>query len=60
MKPPPPEKSTRKSVTLPDDMWEEIAAYRFSERIGTEAEAVRRLLVIALRRVSDARKGAKR
>ena len=39
----------RKSVTLPASMWLEIADYRFSERIGTEAEAVRRLVQSALK-----------
>ncbi len=46
------EPSTRKSVTLPDSMWEEIAEYRFAERIATEAEAVRRLLQEALDRAA--------
>ena len=44
-----PETTTRKSITLPDSLWREIADYRFAERIGSEAEAVRRLLVAALR-----------
>jgi Arc/MetJ-type ribon-helix-helix transcriptional regulator len=57
-KPEPPEPVTRKSVTLPDSMWREIADYRFSERIGSEAEAVRRLLVAALK--TEKRKAAKR
>src|SRR3712207_2060317 len=37
-----PEPSTRKNVTLPNSLWQEIADYRFEERIGSEAEAVRR------------------
>ena len=48
-RPPPPEPTLRKNVTLPVTMWQEIADYRFTERIGSEAEAVRRLLVAALR-----------
>ncbi len=56
-KPAPPEPSTRKSVTLPDSMWQEIADYRFAERIGSEAEAVRRLILVGLR--AEKRKAAK-
>jgi hypothetical protein len=48
-KPAPPEPNTRKSIVLPNSMWAEIADFRFAERIGSEAEAVRRLLVEALR-----------
>ena len=40
---------TRKSVTLPASMWREITDFRFAERIGTEAEAVRRLLQATLK-----------
>jgi Arc/MetJ-type ribon-helix-helix transcriptional regulator len=36
--------STRKSVTLPDSMWREIGDFRYENRIGTQAEAIRRLL----------------
>lgn len=35
---------TRKMVSLPDDMWQQIDDYRFSNRIHTEAEAIRRLI----------------
>jgi hypothetical protein len=49
--------STRKSVTLPDDLWKEIADFRFAERIGTEAEALRRLIVSGVR--AEARKAKK-
>ena len=41
--------ATRKSVTLPDSMWAEVAEFRFSERIGSEAEALRRLVQAGLR-----------
>ncbi len=44
-----PEPVTRKSVTLPDSLWAEVAEFRFSERIGSEAEAVRRLIQAGLR-----------
>ena len=39
----------RKTVALPASMWQEIADFRFSERIGTEAEALRRLIQAGLR-----------
>ena len=44
-----PETATRKSVTLPNSMWAEVAEFRFSERIGSEAEALRRLVQAGLR-----------
>jgi hypothetical protein len=56
-KPAPPEPVTRKTVALPESMWREIADFRFAERIGSEAEAVRRLLVAALK--AEKRKAAK-
>ena len=43
-KPKEPPPSTRKSVALPDEMWEEIATFRHGERIGSEAETIRRLV----------------
>ena len=43
-----PDQMTRKSVTLPVRLWEEIATYRHANRINTEAEAIRRLLLAAL------------
>jgi hypothetical protein len=52
-----PETMIRKNVGLPNSMWQEIADYRFAERIGSEAEAVRRLIVAGLR--AEKRKGAK-
>ena len=39
----------RKTIALPARMWSEIADFRFSERIATEAEAMRRLLQMALK-----------
>lgn len=53
---------TRKSVSLPDRMWADIAEFRFRERITAEAEAVRRLLRLALdgERVADGGGGRKR
>jgi len=52
------ETSSRKSIALPASMWQEIADYRFRERIATEAEAIRRLLQDAL--AQAARKAARR
>jgi hypothetical protein len=54
---PLPEPVTRKTVSLPDSMWEEIANFRFEQRIGSEAEAVRRLLLAGLR--AEARKATR-
>jgi hypothetical protein len=42
--PPFPEPTARKSVTLPDSMWNAIGEYRFFNRIPTEAEAIRQLI----------------
>lgn len=38
----------RKSVSLPVDLWKRIDDFRFSNRIGAEAEAIRRLLELGL------------
>ena len=46
---PPPADTTRKNLTLHNDLWAEIAEYRHDQRIGTEAEAVRRLIVAGLK-----------
>lgn len=35
---------SRKTVTLPDELWDRIAQYRHFHQIPTETEAVRRLL----------------
>jgi hypothetical protein len=39
-----PEATARKSVTLPESMWNAIGEYRFYNRIPTEAEAIRQLI----------------
>jgi hypothetical protein len=54
-RPPLPIKLTRKAISLPSEVWDEIAEFRFTERIPSEAEALRRLIEIALK----ARAGAK-
>jgi hypothetical protein len=41
----------RKSVTMPDQWWEAISIYQHSKRIKSEAEAHRRLLLIAFKAV---------
>ena len=51
-----PEPVTRKTVTLPDDLWQLVADFRFSERIGTEAEALRRLIQSGIRAEAKGRK----
>jgi metal-responsive CopG/Arc/MetJ family transcriptional regulator len=43
-RPPYPEQASRKSVTLPDSLWDEIADYRHNQRISSEAEALRRII----------------
>ena len=47
-----PEPVARKTVALPRSVWDEVSEYRFTERIGTEAEALRRLLLVGLRQVA--------
>ena len=42
--PPDPVSSTRKSLTLPNALWDAINEYRHSERIPSEVEAIRRIL----------------
>ena len=39
-----PDPTSRKSVTLPEGMWNAIGEYRFYNRIPTEAEAIRQLI----------------
>jgi hypothetical protein len=56
-KKPVPDPSTRKSVSLPDDIWEEITAWRLARRISAEAEAIRQLILAGL--AAEKRKAAK-
>jgi len=55
---------TRKIVSLPADLAKAIEDFRFEERISTEAEAIRQLLIAGLeargRKVGAASKGAKK
>jgi hypothetical protein len=48
----------RKSVSVPQSTCDEIVNLRISERIGTEAEAIRRLIQSGLR--AEARKAKKK
>jgi metal-responsive CopG/Arc/MetJ family transcriptional regulator len=43
-----PENTSRKSVTLPDRLWDAIDEYRHAERIKTEVEAIRQLVEAGL------------
>jgi hypothetical protein len=43
-----PEPTSRKSVTLPDTLWETIGQYRYYRQIPTEAEAIRQLIQAGL------------
>jgi metal-responsive CopG/Arc/MetJ family transcriptional regulator len=36
--------ATRKTISLPDEVWQAIEDFRFAKRIGSEAEAVRRII----------------
>jgi metal-responsive CopG/Arc/MetJ family transcriptional regulator len=44
-----PETTTRKLVSLPKAMVQEIKNFRFDHRIDTESEAIRRLIEAGLR-----------
>ena len=44
----------RKTVTLPESVWRDVKAYRRQERVATDTEAVRRLMLFALRRAIKA------
>lgn len=49
MSKPPEDPPERKSVTMTRSMWRDIAAFQRSERIATEAEALRRVVMAGLR-----------
>ncbi|MDY0242131.1 MAG: hypothetical protein RBR34_08140 [Rhodospirillaceae bacterium] len=44
-----PDKTVRKIFSLPKELWQQVDDYRFSNRIGTEAEAIRRLIGTGLK-----------
>lgn len=39
-----PEKTVRKFLAIPRELWAKVEDFRFAERIGTESEALRRLI----------------
>lgn len=44
-----PDKTVRKIFSLPKELWQQVDDYRFENRIGTEAEAIRRLIGTGLK-----------
>jgi hypothetical protein len=44
--------ASRKLVSLPPDIAEAVDDFRFSNRIGTEAEAIRRLIEAGLKQLA--------
>ena len=44
-----------KSVRLPAEVWEEISVYHHTNRIKSEAEAIRRVINAGLERIGTAR-----
>ncbi len=50
---PLPGPTTRKNILLLDSQWKRIAAFRHTQRIGTEMEALRRLLDAGLDAEAD-------
>ena len=49
MNKPPLDPPERKSVAMPRTMWQDIAKFQATERITTEAEALRRIVLAGLR-----------
>lgn len=43
-----PDTTVRKLLSMPKTLAAEVSEYRFSQRIGTEAEAIRRLIELGL------------
>lgn len=46
----------RKALQFTLDQWEQVKAFRFDQKIGTEAEAVRRLIELGLTTSSSSKK----
>lgn len=57
-KPAPPEPTARKSVSLPASLWERLSEFRHENRIGSEAEAIRRIVLAGLD--AEAKRAARR
>jgi hypothetical protein len=53
MSKPPKDPPERKSVTMPRSMWRDIAKFQTADRIATEAEALRRVVVAGLRSLTQ-------
>lgn len=41
---PNPKPPLRKTLALPEELWDRVSAFRFDNRIQSEVEAVRRLI----------------
>ncbi len=52
-----PDRLTRKLVSLPNELLAEIDDYRFSNRVKTESEAIRRLIELGLEKAKEAEVG---
>lgn len=48
-KPKPPEPLVRRTVTLPESLWREVAEFRLTEHIGSDMETMRQLVKAGLR-----------
>lgn len=49
-----PEKIVRKSVSLPQELWQAIDDFRFRQRIRSEAEAFRQVVRLGLQASPEA------
>jgi hypothetical protein len=45
----------RKALQFTGEQWGEVSAFRFEQKIGTEAEAVRRLIELGLKAAKEAK-----
>jgi hypothetical protein len=43
----------RKALQFTAEQWEQVRAFRFEQKIGTEAEAIRRLIELGLKAAPD-------
>jgi hypothetical protein len=51
-----PNDQIRKTVALPRSLWDDVAEVRFAQRIGTESEAVRRIMAAGVEALKSAPK----
>jgi hypothetical protein len=51
-----PNDQIRKTVALPRSLWDDVAEVRFGQRIGTESEAVRRIMAAGVEALKSAPK----